>query len=182
MNRFMRLAAYLLILCLLATGLQVPGVAEQSNVETWQLEQEITNELVEKLGSEDFEIKVHTRLMSKESLEELAFKYRKTNWFGYYLDEVDQAMEGKKWVFTCENGETIVKEFEAYDDTYDIALRNVAIGTGVIIICVTVSAVSGGLGAPAISAIFAVSAKSAAVGGISSGVIVGTVSGAVTAA
>lgn len=58
-------------------------------------------------------------------------------------------------------------------------LKNVAIGTGVILVCVTVSAVTAGAGAPAISLIFAASAKtgtimalsSAGFGGFTAGVV-----------
>ena len=56
-----------------------------------------------------------------------------------------------------------------------------AIGAGVILVCVTVSVVSGGLGAPAISAIFAASAKTATVYGVSSGAISGVIAGVSTA-
>jgi hypothetical protein len=60
-------------------------------------------------------------------------------------------------------------------------VKNVAIGTGVILVCVTVSTISAGLGAPAVSLVFAASAKtattfaasSAAFGGISAAFIKG---------
>ena len=48
-------------------------------------------------------------------------------------------------------------------------LKNVAIGTGVILVCVTVSVVSAGAGAPAVSMIFAASAKTGTVMALSSG-------------
>lgn len=65
------------------------------------------------------------------------------------------------------------------------ALKNVAIGTGVILVCVTVSLVTGGLGAPAVSMIFAASAKTGtvmalsggAMGGISAGIVTGVQTG-----
>ena len=50
-----------------------------------------------------------------------------------------------------DDGDTIVTAFEAYDDTYEKVIKNVAIGTGVILICVTVSIVSEGFGVPAVS-------------------------------
>ena len=64
-------------------------------------------------------------------------------------------------------------------------LKNVAIGTGVILVCVTVSVVSAGVGAPAVSMIFAASAttaetfaiSSAVFGGISAGVVRGIQTG-----
>jgi hypothetical protein len=59
-------------------------------------------------------------------------------------------------------------------------LKNVAIGTGVILICVTVSVVSGGLGASAVSMIFAASAKSGTMMALSSGLFSGVSAGVVT--
>lgn len=75
---------------------------------------------------------------------------------------------------------SLIIQFEEYDDTYDKVIRNVAIGTGVILLCVTVSVVTGGLGAPAaVSAIFAASAKSATVFALSSGALSGVSAGIV---
>ena len=79
-----------------------------------------------------------------------------------------------------DDGQTIVTEFQEYDDTYEQILKNVAIGTGVILICVTVSVVSGGLGAPAVSMIFAASAKTGTIMGLSSGLFSGVSAGVVT--
>lgn len=58
---------------------------------------------------------------------------------------------------------------EIEDTSNQIMLKNVAIGTGVILVCVTVSAVTGGAGAPAVSMIFAVSAKTGTIMALSSG-------------
>jgi len=98
------------------------------------------------------------------------------------LEELDAQFQGTRYVFTLgDNGETVVEPFSPYDDTYDRVIRNVAIGTGVILVCVTVSVVTAGAGAPAISLIFAASAKTgaamalsgAALGGASSAIITG---------
>ena len=78
-----------------------------------------------------------------------------------------------------DDGKTVVNEFQEYDDTYDQIIKNVAVGTGVILICVTVSAVSGGVGAAAVSSVFAVAAKSGTVCALSSGVIGGAASGTI---
>ena len=84
-----------------------------------------------------------------------------------------------------DDGKTKVQKLQAIDDdkTQEM-IRNVAIGTGVILVCVTVSAVSAGP-ASAVSAIFAASAKSAqtfaassaAFGGISAGLVRGIETG-----
>lgn len=109
--------------------------------------------------------------LSKEYLEEVAYNTKSNIFFGYTLAELDDAFEGKKYVFTLDDGKTVVREFENYDDTFEKILKNVVIGTGVILICVTISAVSGGLGSPVVSAIFAASAKSATELAISTAVI-----------
>lgn len=119
--------------------------------------------------------------ISKEHLEECEYNSRENIYFGYRLSELDAYFEGVPYAFTTnDEGETIVTAFEAYDDRYDRALTNVAIGTGAILITVTVSAVSGGLGAPAMSMIFAVSAKTGTIAALSSGFIGGVAAGVVT--
>ena len=80
------------------------------------------------------------------------------------------------------DGQTVVKELEEFtDDTNLQIMKNVAIGSGVILLCVAVSIVSGGAGAPAACAIFAASAKTGAImalsgsvfGGVSAGIVKG---------
>ena len=124
--------------------------------------------------------------ISQEYIDELAYNSQANIYFGYTLQELSEQFQGKKYVFTLgDDGSTIVTEFEEYDDTYDRALKNVAIGTGVILVCVTVSLVTGGLGAPAVSMIFAASAKTGtvmalsggAMGGISAGIVTGVQTG-----
>ena len=78
-----------------------------------------------------------------------------------------------------DDGQTVVTEFQKYDDTYDQMLKNVAIGTGVILVCVTVSIVTYGAGAPAVSMIFAASAKTGTIMALSSGVFSGVSAGVV---
>ena len=124
---------------------------------------------------------VSSTYISKEYLEELAYNSQTNVFFGYSLADLDAQFQGTRYVFTLDDdGETTVVPFEAYDDTYEKVIKNVAIGTGVILVCVTVSVVSGGVGAPAVSMIFAASAKSGAILSITrafSAVISGTVTG-----
>lgn len=72
-------------------------------------------------------------------------------------------------------------EVESYEDhSTEEILKNVAIGTGVILVCVTVSVATGGT-APAVSMIFALGAKTGtamalsggAIGGLSAGLVKG---------
>lgn len=110
--------------------------------------------------------------ISKEYLEEIAYNTKANIFFGYNLAQINEAFQGERYVFTLsETGETVVQEFlEIPDDTYDRIIKNVLIGAGVILICVTVSVLTAGAAAPA-----------AAAGG-SSAVGLATVSTATTAA
>ena len=135
------------------------------------------------LNSDEYFVEnVSAVYVSKEYLDELEYNSQENIYFGYTLSELYEEFEGTKFVFTLgEDGQTAVKAFEAYDDTYDRVLRNVAIGTGVILLCVTVSVVTAGVGAPAaVSVIFAASAKSATIFALSGGVFSGVVQGAIT--
>ncbi len=120
--------------------------------------------------------------VSEEYKQELAYNSQENLYFGYTLSELDRQFQGTRYVFTAdENGKTIVKEFEAYDDAYDQAITNVAIGAGVLLVCVTVSAVSGGAGAAPVTAVFAAAAKTGTIAALSSGAISGAAAGAVRA-
>lgn len=146
------------------------------------MEDKVYTELVAGLNNEGYFIEnVQAIYISKEYLDELSYNSQENIFFGYKLSELDECFAGTRYVFALdENGQTTVKEFEKYDDTYERVLKNVAIGAGVILLCVTVSAVTGGLGAPAVSMIFAASAKTAATMALSSGVISGVSAGVVT--
>lgn len=138
-------------------------------------------DLEESFDSDDYVInEVSAIYISKEYIEELEYNSKANIFFGYTLAELDEQFQGKKYVFTLgDNGETTVTEFQGYDDTYDLALRNIAIGTGVILVCVTVSVVTGGLGVPAVSVIFAASAKTGTACALSSGAISALTAGVV---
>jgi ribosomal protein L10 len=120
--------------------------------------------------------------VSEEYLDELAYNSQENIYFGYSLSELEDFFQGTTFIFTLgEDGQTAVQEFENYDDTYDKVVRNVAIGAGVILLCVTVSVVTAGVGAPvAVSVIFAASAKSATIFALSSGALGGVTAGVVT--
>lgn len=145
------------------------------------LEDTVYSDLVNQLNSDDYFVEnVEAVYISKEYIDELAYNSQENIYFGYKLSELDEAFQGQKYIFTLgDNGQTDVQLFEEYDDTFDKVIRNVAIGTGVILLCVTVSVVTGGLGAPAASMIFAASAKSATVFALSSGIISGVSAGVV---
>ena len=146
------------------------------------VEGSVFSDLTMRFDGTDYRIEnVTAGYMSKEYLEEVAYNSQANVFFGYTLDELDAQFQGTRYVFTLgANGETEVVPFEAYDDTYERVLMNVAIGTGVILICVTVSVVTAGAGAPAISLIFATSAKTAAIYAAESGAVSAVIAGTVT--
>lgn len=145
-------------------------------------EDTIYENLVATLDSDEYFVEnVSAVYISQEYIDELAYNSQANIYFGYTLQELAEQFQGKKYIFTLgDDGSTIVTEFEEYDDTYDRALKNVAIGTGVILVCVTVSLVSAGLGAPAVSMIFSVAAQSGTKMALSGGIMGGVAAGIVT--
>lgn len=148
----------------------------------------VYRDTVMSLDSEEYIVEnVSAVYISKEYLEEVAFNSQSNVYFGYTLAELDELFQGTRYIFTLsDDGTTTVKELEEIEDvSTETMLKNVAIGTGVILVCVTVSAVSAGVGAPAVSMIFAASAttastfavSSAVFGGVSAGVVRGIETG-----
>ena len=148
----------------------------------------VYRDAVTSLNSDEYFVEnVSAVYISKEYLEEVAFNFQSNIYFGYTLAELDEVFQGTKYIFTLnDDGTTTVQELQEIEDvSTETMLKNVAIGTGVILICVTVSVVSSGAGAPAVSMIFAASAATAetfaisgaAFGGISAGIVRGIQTG-----
>ena len=138
------------------------------------VEDEVYAGITEQLASEDYIVEsVDAIYISKEYLEEAEYNSQKNRYFGYTLSELDAQYDGMRYVFTLgEDGQTTTKTFEKYDDTYEQVMKNVAIGTGIILVCATVSVASAGVGAPAaVSMVFATSAKTGATVALSSGAL-----------
>lgn len=140
------------------------------------LRDKIYTEAVDSFNSEEYCVDdVQTVYYSKEYIEQLSYNSQENIYFGFTQDELDKQFQGKKYVFTLDkgSGETTVTEVESYEDhTTEEVLKNVAIGSGVILVCVTVSAATGGA-APAVSMIFAASAKTGSIMALSGGAIGG---------
>ena len=141
----------------------------------------IYDELVNQLDNETFFVEnIESVFVSKDYLDNLAYNSQENVYFGYKLSELDKVFQGQQYIFTLgDDGQTTVRAFEKYDDTFDKVVRNVAIGSGVILICVTVSIVTSGVGASAVAMVFAASAKSATTFALSSGLISGVAAGVV---
>lgn len=149
---------------------------------TAYMEDAVYAEVLNHLDTDKYIVEnVQAVYISKEYLEEAAYNSKSNIYFGYTKDELDNQFAGTKYVFTLgDDGKTTVKEFEPYDDTYDKILLNIAIGTGVILVCVVLTVVTDGAGAPAAAAIFATSAKTGAIAAVSSALIGGTAAGVIT--
>ncbi len=143
------------------------------------IEDTLYQTLISKLDSEDYFIEnVSAVYISQEYLDELAFNSRSNVFFGYTLASLEAQFQGNKYVFTLgENNETVVEPWVDYDDPFEKVIQNVAIGTGVILVCVTVSIVTAGTGAAACSMIFAVAAKGSAIGALSGAALGGVSAG-----
>lgn len=144
-------------------------------------EDQIYAKLAEEFESEDYIIEnVKAVYISKEYLDEVAYNSQANIFFGYTLADLADEFKDTGYVFTLgEDNTTVVKHFEDYDDTYDRVIRNVAIGTGVILVCVTVSVVTAGAGLAATSLVFAASAKTGTICALSAGAIGGIAAGVV---
>ena len=106
------------------------------------VEDTIYTELIQTLDPEMFYVEgVETTYVSKEYLEELEYNSQANIFFGYSLSDLDAQFQGRQYVFTLdESGQTSVQELvEIEDETYDRIVKNVAIGSGVILVCVTVA-------------------------------------------
>ena len=123
-------------------------------------EDKVYAELINEFNSEDFIIdNVQAVYISEEYLEELAFNSQKNIYFGFTLDEIYQEFKDKGYVFTLgEDNTTVVKEIKYYDNTFEKVVRNLAVGTGVILLFVTASVVTKGLGLTTVSMFFAAAA------------------------
>lgn len=133
----------------------------------------VYEETINNLDSDKYVVEeVQTTYLSKEYLEETAYNSQSNIYFGYTLEELNDFFQGDRYIFNLsDEGTTTVEKLQEVADTdSQQVIKNVAIGTGVILVCVTVSVVSAGTGAPAaVTAVFAASAKSAAVLALSSG-------------
>ncbi len=185
-----KLLSLILILSVFATSC-LPSMGQAEDIPSFRglsdssllpyMEDTIYASLVEELDSDEYFVEnVRAVYISQEYIEELAFNSRANVFFGYTLEELEAQFKGEKYIFTLgEDNQTVVEPWTDYVNPYEQAILNVAIGTGVILICVTVSVVSAGAGAPAVSMIFAAAAKSGATAALSGGVLAGVSAGIV---
>lgn len=136
--------------------------------------EQVYQNLVDEIDNEKYFIEtVQVTEVSQEYIDELKANTKKNIYFGHTLEEVAGRFDGNKFVFTSdEEGRTTVEEFQEYSDPYEGVILDTAIGGGLILASVTVSAVAAP-GAPAISMILAASAKTGLTMGTSGAVVAG---------
>lgn len=140
---------------------------------------------IDSIDSADYYVEnVEAVYISDEYLETLAANSQVNIFFGHTEEELINQFEGTRYIFTLgPDGDTVVEEFVSNDELYGAyrqALTNVAIGTGVILVCVTVAVVAPAVGAPAaISMVFSYAATSAAEMAVGSALVAGTIGGIV---
>lgn len=137
------------------------------------VEDSVYEELVGQLNSDDYFVEnVKAVYYPKEYIEALALNSQSNMYFGYTSAELEEQFHGTRYVFTLgEDGQTVVVPMETIDDdVYVKAMEDVMIGTGVILVCVTISLVSAPA-APAINVIFAASATTGTIFALESGAL-----------
>lgn len=153
-------------------------VASDDSADLQVIEDAVYDEAINCIGPGYFIENVEARYVSKEYLDELAYNSQANLYFGFTLEELEEAYGEDGYIFTVDdNGTTTTKAFEEYEPEFDTTVRNLAVGGGVILVCVTVSAVTAG-SAPAVSMVLAVAAKDAAKKSVVGGVL-GAAAGAI---
>ena len=143
------------------------------------LEDSVYAQLNEQLATDDVKVEsVEAIYYSKEYLEEMLYNSKSNIYFGYTLEELNQQFKGQRYVFQLsESGETEVVPFEDYDDSFERIIKNIATGSGVILVCATISIATGGTA----SVVFAAAATTGLKVGVSSALSTAVISGGLTA-
>ena len=119
--------------------------------------------------------------ISQEYIDEFYYNSLSNIYYGYDYNEIASYMQDTNWVFSVdENGQTVVIEDVGSSNALADIVKKVAIGAGVILICVVVSCASGGAGAAPIACFFAGAAKGAIVGAVSGAAVSGVIGGAIS--
>lgn len=151
----------------------------------------VYEEIVDQIDSDNIVVEdVQVAYYSDEYLQDVMYNSKESVFFGYTLSELDEQFGGQKYAFSlAEDGSTEVHPFENYDFTTEEIIRDVAIGSGVIIVCVIVTVATYGAASEAtvpcavvvvndIAGKMAVgaavtAASSATIGGVSAAIITG---------
>ena len=150
-----RLLSILLIIGILTTAC-IPKIATSSVVKA-----EVNDNYTLNEESEE------EKIISQEYIDQIEYNSKENAYFGYTLSEVEDLFQGTPYVFTYdrENNSSTVVQFVEYDDTCDRIIKNVVIGSGVIVTSLALSAATSGV-APTLTILFSAGAKNAAISGL----------------
>lgn len=120
----------------------------------------IVKDLDENGNRKDLQVQdVKAVYLSKEYLEQYTYNTKETKFFGTTLGELEKKFDKQKYVFDIdENGKTTCHAVGDFDNTFDEVTQAALLGSGVILISVTIVCVTGG--AP-VTALVACTANSA---------------------
>ena len=106
----------------------------------------IVDDLDESGNTQQVELQeVKAVYLSKEYIEQYSFNSKETKFFGSTLGELEAKFGDQKYVFDIdENGKTVCHAVDDFDDTFDQVTKVALVGTGVILISVTIVCVTGG--------------------------------------
>ncbi|MCR4623739.1 MAG: hypothetical protein K5780_03740 [Alphaproteobacteria bacterium] len=109
------------------------------------IEKEVSEQLSKNLGDHKVE-KVEAIYLSQEYIEELQYNSLANEYFGYSFRDLEKQFEGEKYVFTLDkDNKTVIRSLKNLnEDIWGKVIKDVAIGSGVILITATVSLVTGG--------------------------------------
>ena len=118
-------------------------------------------ELANALDSDEYRVdSVEAVYISKEYIEEIEYNSKSNVYFGHTIAELDELFGDKKYVFTLgEDGNTVVNEFEEQTSSISKTLKKIAVGTGVVLICVAVTVITIKTGPAVAKAFLAISPK-----------------------
>ncbi len=178
-----RIVVFILIISMLVgcTPKKVNESVSFSSFDDIKLQEYVMNELVSGINAEftndDYRVEeIRSIFISKEYIDELNYNSRSNIYFGFTNEELDSLFQGKKYVFNVgDNNQTVVEEFKFYEDNYYKIIKNLVIGSGVILFYITASSLTGGT----IGFIFAASAKTATQFAVSSSALSGVISTAI---
>lgn len=120
----------------------------------------IVKDLDENGNRKDLQVQdVKAVYLSKEYLEQYTYNTKETKFFGTTLGELEKKFDKQKYVFDIdENGKTTCHAVGDFDNTFEEVTQAALLGSGVILISVTIVCVTGG--AP-VTALVACTANSA---------------------
>ena len=132
-------------------------------------------------GTDGFVTSIESVYISQEYLDELVYNSKSNIFFGYTLQELDQQFEGQRYLFTLsDQGDTIVTTYDEYNVSYDRAIQNVSMGTGVIVLSLKIASSNFASDHPTVTLVFACAAATGTIAAVSVGSLAAVAAGIYT--